>query len=237
MPAWLIVALANLVLALAAIRGQVELVGAALIAIPIGLAVARRPQVAILGLVALIPFDGLLAVIPHPEIVQAWKEALTVGAFAATFLAPQARATVARRLPDWVIALGGLLIVGVLSAAYVGGIAGLYGFKVYFFFALVIAVLWRCPFNERERDLLITILMVDGAITAAIGIAQQFIGPERLHDFGYEYNTVVRTSGSFLRSFSTFDQPFGFGYFMMIVILLCLPAALADTTRYRNRGF
>ena len=39
------------------------------------------------------------------------------------------------------------------------------------------------------------------------------------------------------RSFSTFDQPFSFGYFMMIVILVCLPVALADPWHNRNRLF
>ena len=78
MPVWLIVALSNLVVVAAAMRGQVMLVNAAAVLVPGTLVIFRRPQIAILALIAVIPFDGLLTIIPHPFIAQAWKEALTV---------------------------------------------------------------------------------------------------------------------------------------------------------------
>src|SRR5690349_6517860 len=109
-----------------------------LVLLPAAAVVLRRPQVGVLALVALVPFHGLLTVIPHPVIVQGWKEALTVFTLVATFVAPEAaRAKPRAPLPQWVIALTGLLVVGALSAFYVGGLNGLYGLKVYFFFVLV----------------------------------------------------------------------------------------------------
>ena len=41
-----------------------------------------------------------------------------------------------------------------------------------------------------------------------MGLVQQAVGVTRLHELGYAYNTVIRTSHGHLRSFSTFDQPF-----------------------------
>jgi hypothetical protein len=200
-------------------------------------AILRRPQLAILAIVALVPYDGLLEIVPHPLVVQGWKEALMLLALAATFVAPAARAAPGRRLPPWTPAVIGLAVTALCSAALVGGLSGAYGLKVGFFWALAFVVIWRCPLNARERDRAVTILMVNGVITSIIGVAQQFIGGERLHELGYEYNTVIRTAGSFLRSFSTFSDPFSFGYFVMIVLLIGLPVALGDTRRPRNQLF
>jgi hypothetical protein len=232
------VAAVNAVVLLVVLRGMAYPLLGLLVLLPAAAVVLRRPQVGVLALVALVPFHGLLTVIPHPVIVQGWKEALTVFTLVATFVAPEAaRAKPRAPLPQWVIALTGLLVVGALSAFYVGGLNGLYGLKVYFFFALVAVSLWRCPFNALERDRLVTILMVDGAITAAFGIAQQLIGAERLNEWGYPYNSTIRFNGNLLRSFSTFDQPFSFGFFVMTVLLVCIPIVLQDSRRPRNQIF
>jgi hypothetical protein len=207
------------------------------VAVPLLLLVVRRPQLGLLVLVALVPYDGLLAVVPHPVIAQAWKEALIVVTVVAAFVCPASARGPRPSRPAWLVALSVWLGIGLLSAAQHGGLGGAYGLKVYFFFALPLVVLWRCPFDDRERDRLVTILMVNGVVTSLVGIGQQFLGPFRLHALGYEYNTVIRTAGGFLRSFSTFDQPFGFGYFLMIVILVCLPVALSDPKRPRNQLF
>lgn len=210
---------------------------AAVLLLPLVALLLRRPQVGILALVALLPFDGLLTIVPHPVIAQAWKEALLIATLGATLLGSSARAATKRPVPSWMVALGGLVAIGVVSAVYAGGITGLYGLKVYFFFALVAVVLWRCPFGERERDRLVTILMVDGVITAAFGVAQQSIGAERLNEWGYPYNTTIRFNAGVLRSFSTFDQPFSFGFYLMVVLLVTVPVVLHDPRRRRNRVF
>ena len=48
---------------------------------------------------------------------------------------------------------------------------------------------------------------------------------------------MLRFNGGFLRAISTFALPFSFGFFLMMVIVICLPVALADLSRRRNRWF
>ncbi len=76
-----------------------------------------------------------------------------------------------------------------------------------------------------------------GVLTAFYGVAQQIIGHQRLNQWGYAYNSVLRFNGGFLRSISTFALPFSFGFFLMMVIVICLPVALADLKRRRNQLF
>jgi hypothetical protein len=79
--------------------------------------------------------------------------------------------------------------------------------------------------------------MATGAFCAAWGLVQQALGPEFLRDQGYRYNSTIRFSGSFMRSFSTFLQPFPYAFFLMIVVLVGIPIALYDPFRLRNRVF
>ncbi len=198
--------------------------------------ISERPQRGVLFLVALVPFDGLLLLVAHPGIVDGWKEALALATLAATFVAPAAaRARGGRDAPAWLLPVAGLLLLSVVSAAAVGGLTSLLGLKIGFFYLIAAWAIWRCPLNPAERDRLITILLAGGIVTAAYGVAQQVIGAPGLVDLGYEYNTTVRFSGSFLRSFSTFVQPFGFGFYVMVVVLVALPGALRDPGRLRSR--
>ncbi len=214
-----------------------------LVLVHLGLAVLARPQRGLLVLAALLPFDGLLVVVPGGDSVGAWKEALLLGVLLATFLSPQAarRARSARVLPSglaaWLPPLVGLLSIGLVSAVLDGGVVGLIGLKVNFFYALVPLILWRTPFDRAERDRLVTILMATGVATAVFGLAQQVLGAERLNQMGFEYNTNIRFAGGLLRSFSTFTQPFSFALFVTLVLLVCLPVALSDPRRTRNTLF
>lgn len=206
--------------------------------IPLVAALVTRPQRGILLLAALVPFDGLLLVLPHPALLDGWKEALVLLTLAASMLAPPVvRGLTGRRLPSWWLAAVGLLVAGLASAAVVGGVQAVQGVKIGFFYLLVAVVLWRCPFAATDRDRLVSILMATGVLTAAVGVWQQVIGPAGLSALGYEYNTAIRTTGGLLRSFSTFNQPFPFGLFVMLVILVCVPVALADWRRTRNGWF
>jgi hypothetical protein len=130
-----------------------------------------------------------------------------------------------------------LFALGVVSAAGVGADQGLLGLRVIFFYVLVALAVWRCPLGVRERDQLVTIIMVMGLVTAVVGIGQQLIGETRLVDLGYSYERSVRTAGGYLRSFSTFFTNFPFALFLMLVLLIGIPSALVDTKRLRNRLF
>jgi hypothetical protein len=206
--------------------------------VPVVLAIVSRPQRGMLLLVALAPFDGLLLILPFPSFVKGWKEVLVGIILVATWLCPQAaRGSRGRRLPRWLPPLIVLIAIGLVSAAIVGGDQALLGLKVNFYYLLLGIAVWRCPPNERERDRLVSILMVTGLICSVVGLAQQAIGDARLHDLGYEYNTVIRFAGSNLRSFSTFNEPFPFALFVMTVLLIGVPCALMDLRRPRNRVF
>ena len=205
---------------------------------PLAAALYRRPQRGIVLLAVLVPFDGLLLLAPSlPPAVAGWKEALLLTTLLTTLVAPpDARAAPLPR-PPWAPAVVGLLALALLSALTVGGIQAIWGLKVAFFFVLVVVAVRRCPLDRQERDRLVTLLMVVGVITALYAIAQQGMGHRRLNALGYEYNTVIRFTGGFLRSFSTFTQPFGLGYFLMLVLLVGIAHALGEPRRFRSKAF
>jgi putative inorganic carbon (hco3(-)) transporter len=203
------------------------------------LVVFQRPQRGLLILAAAMPFDGLRIAFGLPAVAADWIEAMLVLCLVAAIVARpgMARPETDRAMPGWVPAVAGLALLGVLSVRMVAPFQVVVGLKVAFQAVSLAYVAWRCPLNKRERDLLVTILMVTGAITALWGLVQQALGPAVLRDMGYRYNSTIRFSGSFMRSFSTFIQPFPFAFFLMIVVLLCTPIALSDTSRLRNRVF
>lgn len=227
----------NLVVAAALVQGLGPLVLLVAIAWPVGLAVLQRPQRGVLLLVALAPFDGLSLIVPLGPL-EWWKEVLVILTLAATFVAPaEERGSPGRPLPAWLPAAVGFLLLGVASALFVGGTQAIVGLKITYFFLLLAYAIWRCPLTAKDRDRLVTILMVVGVVTALIGILQQLVGPAGLVALGYQYDTTVRTTGGFLRSFSTFNQPFPFGFFLMLVVLVGLPQAFTDPRRIRNQLF
>lgn len=225
------------------LNGLLALAALAAFAGPAAVALCRRPQRGVLVLCALIPFDGLLLLVDWlPPLAAGWKEGLVLATLGATLVAsPEARGgggTGGRApLPGWAPAVGGLMLLGVASAMVVGGLQAVWGLKIAFFFVLVVVILRRCPLSAGERDALVTILMVTGTVTAGYGIAQQVIGADGLNALGYEYNSAIRFAGDYLRSFSSFDNPFGFGYFLMLVLLVGVTYAMAEPQRMRSRLF
>jgi O-antigen ligase len=71
-------------------------------------------------------------------------------------------------------------------------------------------------------------------ITALVGIWQQIVGAPRLVALGYSYNTTIRFTGHFLRSFSTFNLPFDFGFYLAMVIVIGLSVAMREPRRLRS---
>jgi hypothetical protein len=211
---------------------------AVVLAAPLLVAVVQRPQRGVLALAALVPFDGLLLLLPGSGAVAGWKEGLVIVTLAATFVAPTAvRRPAGHRRPGWVPAAGAFALVGLVSAVIVGGDQGMLGAKIGFFYLLLAIASWRCPLDARERDRLVTVLMATGVVTAVYGIVQQLLGAGQLADMGYEYNSTIRFAGGYLRSFSTFVQPFPFGFFLMLVLLVGIPQVLEEPRRLRNQLF
>jgi len=58
------------------------------VAVPLAVALVRRPQRGLLALAALVPFNGLLILFPHPSILNGWKEGIMLAILLATFIAP-----------------------------------------------------------------------------------------------------------------------------------------------------
>ncbi len=209
----------------------------AAVAIPVLVAVLQRPQLGILLVAAFVPFHGLLAIAPaKPPFAEGWKEALTLFTLAATFI-PGAVRRERRPWPKVWQSAAVYFAAGAVSAVLVGGTQGVVGLKIdYFWFLLAIAV-WRAPLNLRERDRLVSFLMLDGLLTALYGLWQQLAGAGVLIRLGYHYDENVRFTGSFVRSFSSFPTPFNFAYFLTLVVLVALPTCLDDPRRARNRAF
>jgi putative inorganic carbon (hco3(-)) transporter len=208
------------------------------ILIPTGMAVYQRPQRGILILCVLLPFDGMLKAL-GPGFLNPWKQVLILGLLILTFLCPpEARAQEKRKMPTWIWPFAVLLAMGLLSAVFVDTNTALTGLRLSYFSAIIGLTIWRCPLNRRERDHIVTIFIVLGIVTSLVGIWQQAVGHEYLHSLGYEYEDNIRfTSGMTLRSFSTFNLPFSFGFYLMLVILIALPMALAEPKRLRNKVF
>ncbi|MFJ2839550.1 O-antigen ligase family protein [Nocardia sp. NPDC087230] len=199
--------------------------------------IRHRPQRGLLLVAALVPFNGLLLIAPGWMQVNGWKEALLLLTLAVAVVVPQRESEPRPVIPWW--SFGAVLVVfGVVSAFVTAGSLGLFAIKItFFYFVVVPLILYLRPFNARDRDLLVTIMMMESIVIAVFGLAQQAIGAAGLAQMGYEYNETIRFSGGILRSFSTFNQPFPFGFYLVTVLLVGGSVALAAPRRPRNRIF
>lgn len=196
----------------------------------------ERPQRGILVLAALTPFDGLLDLLPDGAFPPWWKEALCLATLGAAFFTPNRPKGLAPAVPWWPLAVI-LAAFGSISALVTAGIWGLLAIKVTFFYLVVVLIVVLVPFTSKDRDHLVSIMMVVAFVTSAYGIVQQFIGGAGLAAWGYEWNETIRTTGPILRSFSTFVQPFGFGLYVMMVLIVAGSVALSNPRRLRNKIF
>jgi hypothetical protein len=213
---------------------------AAAIAVFTTAAIYRRPQRGLLILAALTPLHGLLGILPLPGIAAGWKEGLLILTAVCAWLRRARTPVPLRRAPlhvPWWPAAALWLVVGSVSAIVVFGWFGLFAIKVTFFFVAVVAVMWFAPFDARDRDHFVSILMGMAVLTSFVGIGQLIVGPGTLVSLGYEYGREVRTSGGLLRTFSTFVQPFPFGLYVMLALLVGGAVALAEPRRRRNLVF
>ena len=220
------------------LAGWGQWIGFLAIVVPTLLASYRRPQRGVLIFAAILPFDGLIKAL-GPASADSWKQIFIAGLLALTFVCPpEARSPGHRKLPGWVPAFLGLLALGIVAAFFVDRTTALTGLRISYFSVLLALVVWRCPLDRRERDHLVSIFMVMAVLTSLVGLWQQVVGHEYLASLGYEYEENIRfTVGFTLRSFSTFNLPFSFGFYLMLAVLISLPMALAEPRRLRNKLF
>lgn len=197
-----------------------------------------RPQRGLLLLAAFTPLHGLLDIAPVPHVAAAWKEGLVALTLVCAFgQRARRRSWPPVHIPYWP-AIVVFVAFGLVSAVVTYGPFGLVGAKVTFFYMIfVLLILWFAPFDGRDRDHLMSILMGMCILVSLVGIAQQIVGPGELVKLGYEFGKQVRTSGPLFRTFSTFNQPFGFGLYVMVALLVGGAVALAEPRRRRNRVF
>jgi hypothetical protein len=228
-------AVAAVLIGAAVITGHLDVLVLGIVALVGATWIALRPQRGLLLLVALVPFDGVRLPLGIEGSLASWKEALAIFTAGVAVLSSQQVRRRAR--PDWFWWLAGLVALAVVWAGVHQSKASIWGLKLDFVYLTLTYAAWRCPLDRRDRDRFISILMGVGVLTALYGIAQEVIGHQRLNELGYEYNSVLRFNGGYLRAISTFALPFSFGFFLMMVIVICLPVALADLSRRRNVWF
>jgi hypothetical protein len=202
-------------------------------------AIYRRPQRGVLLLAAAVPLNGLLFLVPLPGVASGWKEGLvlfTLGCAWIRRVRGRSRNDPPLLMPWWPAAAL-FIVLGTVSALATFGLVGVFAIKVTFYYVLLIAIMWMAPFDAKDRDDLVSILMGMGVFTSIVGIAQLLAGPAALVSLGYEYGTQVRTSGGLLRTFSTFNLPFPFGLYVTMALLVGGAVALADPQRRRNMWF
>ncbi|MGZ4755035.1 MAG: O-antigen ligase family protein [Acidimicrobiia bacterium] len=218
--------------------GWAQWIGAVAILVPTALASYRRPQRGVLVFAAILPFDGMIKAL-GPAAADSWKQVFIVGLLALTFMCPpEARSQGHRKLPGWVPAFIGLVALGLASAFFVDRTTAITGLRISYFSVLLAVVVWRCPLDRRERDHLVSIFMFMAVFTSLVGLWQQVVGHEYLASLGYQYDENIRfTVGFTLRSFSTFNLPFSFGFYLMLAVLIGLPMALAEPRRLRSKLF
>jgi hypothetical protein len=127
-----------------------------------------------------------------------------------------------------------LLVVGVLAflALYAINPGGDHGSEwatgarlvVEAFSLLLVGYLGFAP--VRTWRWVVVAVLVMAAIETFAGIAQQFIGVDRLvHNFGYLYGEQVRqVAGGALRSFGTLDEPFSYAALVLLGLIVALHA-------------
>ena len=226
------------IVAVALILGYGFVVLGIAILVPVIIAISERPQRGVLVLAALLPFDGMLHTL-GPAWTAPWKQVFILAMFVATFFCPsEARAHARRRVPGWVLAFCVLLALGLVSAFFKDRNTALVGLRLSYFSAFISLTVWRCPFTRRDRDHLVSVFLALSIITSLIGMWQQVVGHAYLHTLGYAYTENIRfTSGFTMRSFSTFNLPFPFGFYLMLAILIGFPMALAEPSRIRSKIF
>ena len=148
-------------------------------------AIYRRPQRGLLLTAALVPFHGLLLIIPHGQSFVYWKEGLLAATLVAALFTPHRQQRGGVSLPWLPIAIV-FGVVGVISAVVTLGVPGaLYPIKITFFYMVVVPLIcWYAPLTPRDRDNLVTIIMAVSVVTAVWGIAPTVPGSRRIARYG-----------------------------------------------------
>ena len=125
------------------------LLTAALLAALVFLVSLRRPQWGLLIVATLVPFHGLLLILPVTATF--WKEAAVLAVVVGALLAPRERHRMT--VLPWMRPALVLVAVGTVSALAVLGTQAAFPVKIAFFYLLPVAVVYYHPFTRADKDL------------------------------------------------------------------------------------
>jgi hypothetical protein len=176
------------------------------------------PHFAVAGTIPVFALIPTLKVVAFPWIGPL-KDLITLAAICAAAILVIQRASLAQpQRGDLWVAIG----VGVLAVLYLvnaGGewdVAWLHGVRLALS-PLALLLVGMTLANPRRTLRWATASLVATAVfVALVGLFQQVVGMERLHEYGYEYDSHLRTYEGHLRSFGTLDEPFGYAGFLLL---------------------
>jgi hypothetical protein len=209
-------------------------VGLASLAAPIAFAAlivgfVRVPHIIAAAIVPLFVVTPAAKLFVDPRIGGA-KEVLTAAAIVASiFVIVQRRARNQDAVRDDVVFILLLAVVAMYLVNVGGHVSGATGYDVAWFHSMRLRaplVLFLAglilPNPRRTLRALAISTIVTACALAAYGLFQQALGPERLVQLGYEWNSDVRTIGGHLRSFGTLDTPFSYASLLVFALVFTL---------------
>jgi hypothetical protein len=215
----LVAALATIVAAFASVHfGATVGAGAVVVlAIYLGtvLAYLVAPHIALAGTIALFSVVPALKVFAGAQ-VGGVKDVVCIAAFSAAAVL----CLIDKRWPDRYV---GYLVM-ILLALYIINVGGGHGaawgqgLRLTGEPLLLLLVGFVLPNPRRNARYALGALLVTGFLVALYGVLQQALGSARLVALGYAYNDQVRNVSGQLRSFGTFDDPFGYAAYLTFAL-------------------
>jgi hypothetical protein len=215
----LVAALATIVAAFASVHFGAKVGAGAVIvfAIYLGtvLAYLSAPHIALAGTIALFSVVPALKVFAGTQ-VGGVKDVVCLAAFSAAAVL----CVVAKRWPDRYVGYLVLILLGLYVVNVGGGHGAAWGqgLRLTGEPLLLLLVGFTLPHPRRNLRYAFGALLVTGCVVAFYGLVQQALGGARLVSLGYSYNDQVRNVGGLLRSFGTFDDPFGYAAYLTFAI-------------------
>jgi uncharacterized membrane protein YhaH (DUF805 family) len=177
------------------------------------------PHIALAGTIALFSVVPALKVFAGSQ-VGGVKDVVCLAAFSAAALL----CFIDKRWPDRYVGYLVLILLGlyVLDVGGGHGAAWAQGVRLTGEPLLLLLVGWTLPNPRRNLRYALGALLIPGCIVAFYGLLQQGLGGATLVSLGYSYNDQVRNVSGLLRSFGTFDDPFGYASYLTFAIAVLI---------------
>jgi hypothetical protein len=215
----LVAALATIIAAYASVHFGATVGAGAVVVLAIYLGTVltyiAAPHIALAGTIALFSVVPALKVFAGAQ-VGGVKDVVCLAAFTAAALL----CAIEKRWPDRYVGYLVLILLGLYVVNVGGGHGAAWGqgLRLTGEPLLLLLVGFTLPNPRRNARYALGALLVTGCVVAAYGLLQQVLGGARLVALGYSYNDQVRNVSGLLRSFGTFDDPFGYASYLTFAI-------------------